>query len=284
MKIITSCREIQKIALDLRKAGKTIGFIPTMGALHKGHLKLVKKAITKNNITIVSIFVNPTQFSPTEDLAKYPRPFNQDKKLLEHEKVDYLFYPNAKIMYPSDFQTYVTINKLSNIIEGKSRPGHFSGVSIIVLKLFNLIQPTHAYFGQKDFQQCVVIKQMVKDLNLPINVNVVPIVRDKDGLALSSRNIFLNYQERLQALSLYKSLLLGKKLIIAGNKNVKTIKTKIKNYLAKYKLVRLDYIEVCDPKNLSPLKTVSKNTVILITAFVGKTRLIDNILINNNYG
>jgi len=279
MDIIFSSQQIQKTTLELHKIGKTIGFVPTMGALHEGHLKLVRESKTKNDVTIVSIFINPTQFSPHEDLAKYPRPFEQDKKLLEQERVDYLFYPDAKAMYPDGFQTTVTTTKLSNIFEGKSRLGHFTGVATIVLKLFNLVQPINAYFGQKDFQQCAVIKQMVKDLNLSIKINVVPTVRAKDGLALSSRNIFLNHQERLQALSLYQSLLLGKKLILTGNKNTQTIKTKMKDYLQKYKQVRLDYIEICNPENLSPLKVVSKKSVILITAYVGKTRLIDNVII-----
>ena len=256
MKIITSAQEIQKITLELQKNDQTIGFVPTMGALHEGHLKLVRESRAKNNVTVVSIFVNPAQFSPSEDLDKYPRPFEQDKKLLENEKVDYLFYPDVKTIYPDGFQTNVAITKLSNIFEGKSRPGHFNGVATVVLKLFNLIQPTNAYFGQKDFQQSVIIKQMVQDLNLSININVVSTVRDQDGLALSSRNIFLNTQERLQALSLYQSLLLAKKLILIGNKNVQTIKTKIKNYLQKYKLVRLDYIEICNPQNLSPVKII----------------------------
>lgn len=278
MKTVFSLEQIQKIALRLRKNGQTIGFIPTMGALHEGHLKLVKESKNKNDVTIVSIFVNPAQFSPTEDLDKYPRPFEEDKKLLEREKVDYLFSPDAKIVYPNDFQTYVTSNKWGNILEGKSRPGHFSGMATVVIKLFNLIQPTNAYFGQKDFQQSVIIKQMVRDLNLPMNINVVPTVRDQDGLALSSRNIYLNSQERLQALNLYQSLLLGKKLIFSGNKNVQMIKTAIKNYLQKYKLIRLDYIEICNPKNLLPVKIAAKKSVILIAAYVGKTRLIDNII------
>ncbi|MEK7495783.1 MAG: pantoate--beta-alanine ligase [Patescibacteria group bacterium] len=280
MDTITSLKQIQSITLKLRKIGKTIGFIPTMGALHEGHLKLVRESKAKNNITIVSIFVNPTQFSPTEDLAKYPRPIQQDKKLLEQEKVDYLFYPSVKTMYPDGFQTNVMTTKLSNIFEGKSRPGHFTGVATVVLKLFNLIQPTHAYFGQKDFQQCTVIKQMIKDLNLPIVFNIVPTVRDKDGLALSSRNIFLNPQERGQALNLYQFLLLAKKLINDGNKNAEFIKTEMKNYLKKYKQVRLDYIEICNPENLSPVKTILKKVVILIAAYVGKIRLIDNIITN----
>lgn len=279
MDTIISLQQIQKITLELRKIGKTIGFVPTMGALHEGHLKLVKESKRTNDVTIVSIFVNPAQFSPTEDLAKYPRPFEHDKKLLEQEKVDYLFYPDARIMYPNDFQTYVTPNNLSNILEGKSRPGHFTGVATIVLKLFNLVNPTNAYFGQKDFQQCTVIKQMIKDLNLSVVFNMISTVRDKDGLALSSRNIFLNPQERLQALNLYQSLLLANKLINDGNKNVDSIKIEMKNYLQKYKLIRLDYIEICNPENLSPIKIVTKKVVILITAYVGKTRLIDNVLI-----
>jgi pantoate--beta-alanine ligase len=279
MDIVTNVERMQKITCDLRKKNKTIGFVPTMGALHAGHLKLVRSSKIKNDVTIVSIFVNPAQFSPTEDLTRYPRPFEQDKKLLEQENVDYLFYPNTKTMYPNGFQTNVMTTQLLNVIEGKSRPGHFAGVATVVLKLFNLIQPTDAYFGQKDFQQCIVIKQMVRDLNLPININVVPTVRDKDGLALSSRNIFLNPQERLQALSLYQSLLLGKKIILTGNKNVPMIKTKMNNYLKKYKQVCLDYIEICNSENLFPIKAVSKNAVILITAYVGKTRLIDNIII-----
>ena len=186
MDVIVDSKKIQKITLELRKKNKTIGFIPTMGALHKGHLKLVKESKKKNDITIVSIFVNPAQFSPAEDLTKYPRPFKYDKRLLEEEKVDYLFYPNAKIMYPDGFQTNVTTTKLSNIIEGQSRPGHFNGVATVVLKLFNLVQPTNTYFGQKDFQQCTVIKQMICDLNLQVKINVVSTVRDKNGLALSS--------------------------------------------------------------------------------------------------
>ncbi len=279
MNIISNRHKLQQIFTELSKNGKTIGFVPTMGALHEGHLKLVRESKAKNNVTIVSIFVNPAQFSPNEDLAKYPRPFEKDKKLLNKEKIDYLFYPNAKTIYPSGFQTYVTAKKLSNILEGKSRPGHFTGVATVVLKLFNLIKPTNAYFGQKDFQQCVVIKQMVRDLNLPININIVPTVRDKDGLALSSRNIFLNSQERSEALALYQSLLLAKKLIVGRNKSAEFIKTKMNNYLGKYKLVRLDYIKICNPENLFPIKIVSKKAVILIAAYVGKTRLIDNVVV-----
>jgi len=279
MKIISDIHKLQQISSELHKKSKTIGFIPTMGALHKGHLKLVTESKKKNDITIVSIFVNPAQFSPSEDLAKYPRPFEDDKQLLEQEKVDYLFYPDAKTMYPNGFQTYVTPNNLSNILEGKSRPGHFAGMATVVLKLFNIVKPTHAYFGQKDFQQTVVVKQMVKDFNLSITIDVVSTVRDTDGLALSSRNIFLNDRERSQALSLHQSLLLAKELISKGNKNVPVIKTKVRDFLKNYGLVRLDYVEICDTKNLSFSKTVPDKAVVLIAAQVGKTRLIDNIII-----
>lgn len=279
MKTITSIEKMQKIAHELCKKGKVIGFVPTMGALHAGHLKLIRESKVKNDVTIVSIFVNPAQFSPSEDLAKYPRPVENDRKLLSEEKVDYLFFPDVETMYPAGFQTYVTAKKLSTVLEGKTRPGHFTGMTTVVLKLFNLVQPTNAYFGQKDFQQSVVIKQMVKDLNLPINIDVVPTVRDQNELALSSRNIFLNTREKSQALNLYQSLLLGKKLILAGNKNVQTVKTKMKEYLKKYKLIRIDYIEICDSDDLSLIKFVPKKAVILIAAYVGKTRLIDNIII-----
>ena len=199
--------------------------------------------------------------------------------LHDPERVDYLFFPDVGTMYPAGFQTYVTAKKLSTVLEGKTRPTHFTGMATVVLKLFNLVQPTNAYFGQKDFQQSVVIKQMVKDLNLSVNIDVVPTVRDQDGLALSSRNIFLNTQERSQALNLYQSLLLGKKLILAGNKNIQKVKTEMSNFLQKYKLIRLDYIEICNSEDLSITGVVPKKTVILIAAYVGKTRLIDNIII-----
>jgi pantoate--beta-alanine ligase len=279
MKTILDINKLQQISSELHKKSKAIGFIPTMGALHNGHLKLVTESKKKNDITVVSIFVNPAQFSQNEDLTKYPRPFKNDKRLLEEEGIDYLFHPNVKTMYPNGFQTSVSTTNISNILEGKSRPGHFAGMATIVLKLFNIVKPTHAYFGQKDFQQTVVVKQMVKDFNLPINLDVVSTVRDTDGLALSSRNIFLNDRERLQALSLHQSLLMAKEMILKGSKNTQVIKTKVRDFLKNYGLVHLDYIEICNTKNLSFLKTVSKRAVVLIAAHVGKTRLIDNIII-----
>jgi len=279
MKIISNINKLQKISTSLHKKNKTIGFIPTMGALHKGHLKLIMESKKKNDITIISIFVNPAQFSQNEDLTKYPRPIKNDKKLLKAIDIDYLFNPNIKTMYPNGLRTSVSTTDISNILEGKSRPGHFAGMATVVLKLFNIVKPTNAYFGQKDFQQTVVVKQMIKDFNLPINIEVVSTVRDTDGLALSSRNIFLNDRERLQALSLHHSLLMAKEMILKGNKNAQVIKTKVQDLLKNYGLVRLDYIEICDINNLSFLKTVSERAVVLIAAHVGKTRLIDNIII-----
>lgn len=279
MDVIFSTDQIQKITTELHKKGKTIGFIPTMGALHEGHQALVRKSKAVNDITIVSIFVNPKQFGPHEDFKNYPSPIEKDQALLIKEKIDYLFYPSSNAIYPPGYQTYVAVKFFSNILEGRSRPGHFAGVTTIVLKLFNLIKPTNAYFGQKDFQQCIVIKQMTQDLNLPINIYIVPTVRDIDGLALSSRNIYLNTQERLDAVALYHSLQLAKQLVRAGNKNVRTIKIKMKKYLQKYRSVNLDFIEVCNPNNLSPVKIIEGKAVILIEAYVGKTRLIDNMIV-----
>lgn len=279
MDVISGIDQIQKITTELHKKGKTVGYIPTMGALHEGHLTLVRRSKAINDITIISIFVNPKQFGPQEDFKKYPRPIEKDQALLIKEKVDYLFYPSSSAIYPPGYQTQVTVNIFSDILEGKSRPGHFTGVATIVLKLFNLIKPTNAYFGQKDFQQVVVIRQMTRDLNLPINICAVPTIRDIDGLALSSRNIYLNTQERLDAVALYQSLQLAKKLIRAGNKNVQAIKIKMKKYLQKYKSVNLDFIEICDLNDLSQVRIIEEKVVILIEAYVGKTRLIDNIVV-----
>lgn len=279
MRVTSSLDQIQKVTAELCRGGKTIGFIPTMGALHEGHLALVRKSKAVNDITIVSIFVNPKQFGHNEDLKKYPRPIGKDRTLLIKEKVDFLFYPSLPTVYPPGYKTDVQVKDFSDILEGESRPGHFVGVATVVLKLFNLINPTRAYFGQKDFQQSVVIKQMVRDLNLAISIIVVPTVRDKDGLALSSRNVFLNRRERGEAIALYQSLLLAKKLIAEGSRSIRFIKTKMKNYLRKYKLIRLDYIEICRSEDLATVKIISKKTVISITAFVGKTRLIDNVII-----
>lgn len=279
MKTVTTVKDMQMIVDKLHRTNKSIGFVPTMGALHEGHLTLVRDSKKRNDVTIVSVFVNPKQFGPKEDLSKYPRPIENDKKLLAKEGVDYLFNPDENEIYPHGFQTTVSIDKVAEIFEGKSRPGHFDGMATVVLKLFNIVSPDNVYFGQKDFQQCAVVKQMIKDFNLGINFFMVPTVRDFDGLALSSRNIFLSEKERIEATNIYQSLLLGKNLIVGGNHDSEDIKNKIRSYISNHKMVRLDYVEVVNPVDLSVTKTVHRPVVILVAAFVGKTRLIDNIMI-----
>lgn len=276
MKIIRKTKTTQNLIKKLKKAGKTIGFVPTMGALHEGHLSLIKYARGQNDILVVSIFVNPIQFGPKEDLKKYPRPIKEDIKRLKEHKVDVLFYPTVEEMYPVDFSTFVVEEQLSKGLCGKYRPGHFNGVTTVVLKLFNIIQPDRAYFGQKDPQQAVVIKKMVRDLNIPVKIIVRPIVRDKDGLALSSRNQYLSPEEREQATALYKALLIGKK---GYGKPAVTVRKQMLRFLEKYPLVKVQYIEFVDKNTLVPVKRIQKGTMIAIAGFAGKTRLIDNLLV-----
>lgn len=279
MQIISDIRKFQKITAQLNRTDKSIGFVPTMGALHIGHTSLIKESKAKNDITIVSIFVNPTQFAPHEDLTKYPRPFEKDKTLLNSEGVDYLFFPSLKSVYPPDYKTYITVKGLSDILEGKSRPGHFTGVATIVLKLLHIVQPTNTYFGQKDLQQCIIVRKLIKDLDFPVNFHIMPIIRESDGLALSSRNIYLNEKERKSALCLSQSLKLAKKLISGGEKDVDIIKKNMKKLIENYPEITIDYVAICDAQELLPLKKIDKKTAILVAVYVGKTRLIDNIIV-----
>lgn len=278
MKIIKSPEILFKNIKRLKLAGKSVGFVPTMGALHEGHLSLIRKARKVNKIVVVSIFVNPSQFAPREDLKKYPRPIKKDLLLARKEKVDYVFYPSAKTMYPDNFLTYVFVSGLSETLCGKSRPGHFRGVATIVLKLFNIIQPDAAYFGQKDAQQAVIIKKMAKDLNIPVKIKVMPTIRDKDGLALSSRNIYLNKEERLSALVLSRSLNLAKLLIKGGASDAAKIISRMKQLISQKKNASIDYVSIVDPESLQPLKKISGDYLIVLAIRIGKTRLIDNIL------
>lgn len=211
MVVVQKIQEMKEIAKKLKKEGKSIGFVPTMGYLHEGHLSLVRLSKQQNDITIMSIFVNPIQFGPNEDYDRYPRDFERDKSLAEKEGVDYIFYPSVEEMYPEDFKTVVSVKKITEIMCGKSRPGHFDGVATVVLKLFNIVNPDRAYFGQKDAQQLAVIKQMVKDLNLDVEIVPCPIVREQDGLAMSSRNVYLSEEERKSATVLYRALNLAKR-------------------------------------------------------------------------
>ncbi len=230
MQIIKAPNKLTSIIKSLKKQGKTIGFVPTMGALHEGHVSLIKKARKENDIVVLSIFVNPTQFGPKEDYKKYPRNFSRDSAIAKKAGVDIIFAPSAKEMYEESFSTYVEETNLSNILEGAIRPGHFRGVTTVVLKLFNIVQPDISYFGQKDWQQAVIIKKMVKDLNLDTEIKVLPTIREKDGLAQSSRNIYLNKDEQKSATILYRSLTEAKRLIENGLTDAEEIKKRMRAY------------------------------------------------------
>jgi len=281
--IIKAPKLLNREILKLKQKRKKIGFVPTMGALHNGHLSLIKQARKENDIVVVSIFVNPTQFGPNEDYDRYPRPFNEDVAKCRQCQVDFIFSPSIKNIYPQGYLTYVEVEKLSNLLCGAFRRGHFRGVTTVVLKLFNIVQPDIAYFGLKDYQQYVIIKKMVSDLNLNIKIKGMPIVRDKDGLALSSRNQYLTSEERKDALLLYKSLLNAKKLILNGERNPKKVKKFIYKTLLSGKFIKrknIDYISIVNPDTLEELPIIEKKCVIALAVWVGKARLIDNISVN----
>lgn len=261
-----------------RQKGK-LGLVPTMGALHEGHLSLVRAARASCASVAVSIFVNPTQFGPTEDLAKYPRSFERDCELLQREGVDLLFGPTPEEMYPRGAVTWVTVEELSGKLDGRSRPAHFRGVTTVVAKLFHIVQPDVAFFGQKDAAQVAIIRRMVRDLNIPVEIAVCPIVREPDGLALSSRNAYLNAEQRKQALVLRRSLLRVKEMADAGERNTVRLAAAGREAFAVNGPVRLDYLEIVDPENLDPVEDVSRGALVAVAAFVGTTRLIDNIIL-----
>ena len=279
MKIIALPYILQKEVVKLKKKGKTIGFVPTMGYLHGGHLSLIKRAKKDCDVVVVSIFVNPLQFGPKEDLKKYPRDLRRDVNLCR-KYADIIFSPSAKSLYPDSFLTYVEVPRLSNVLCGASRPGHFRGVVTVVNKLFNIVMPDIAYFGQKDAQQAVIIKKMVSDLNIPVRIKIMPIVREKDGLAMSSRNKYLSTQERKDAVVLYKSLIFARNLVKKGTVDSKSIISKVKEIIQKVKTAKIDYVSIVDPAKLSLLKRINNKALVLIAVFIGKTRLIDNMEIN----
>jgi len=280
MKVITRIQEMKKAAKELKSLGKTIGFVPTMGFLHEGHLSLVRECRKRTDTIVVSIFVNPLQFGPQEDFKAYPRDFKKDAALLEKEKVDILFYPEAGEMYLTGYKTYVEVRDLQNKLCGRSRPGHFSGVCTVVLKLFEIVRPDISFFGQKDAQQARLIRKMAEDLNLDVRIEVMPIIRDKDGLALSSRNSYLNPEERKAALALTKSLNTAKMLIDQGVRKSEAIIIKIKEVIEQEPLARIDYVEIVDPEELNPVSEVQEGTLIALAVFIGRTRLIDNMVVN----
>jgi pantoate--beta-alanine ligase len=261
-------------------SGKRLGFVPTMGALHDGHLSLVRAARAASGVVAASIFVNPTQFGPNEDLAKYPRSFDRDRALFEREGVDLLFAPSVEEMYPAGAVTWVTVDELSNKLDGRSRPGHFRGVTTIVSKLFHIVEPDLAFFGQKDAAQVAIIRRMVRDLALPVNIVVCPIVREPDGLAMSSRNAYLSPDERKRALVLHRALTRVEKLVHAGEKDTSRLSAAGLDEIRLEPLVRLDYFEIVDPTSLDPVEDVSSGALAVVAAYVGNTRLIDNLPIN----
>jgi pantoate--beta-alanine ligase len=263
-----------------RATGKRLGFVPTMGALHEGHLSLVRAARASCNAVAASIFVNPTQFGPTEDLATYPRSFEQDCKLLEREGVDFVFAPSVEEMYPSGAVTWVIVEGLSQMLDGKSRPGHFRGVTTVVSKLLHILEPDAAFFGQKDAAQVAIIRRMVRDLKLPVEIVVCPIVREPDGLAMSSRNAYLSGEQRKQALVLHRSLIAVQKVIDNGEDTSSTkLTAAAKDVFATEPSVRLDYFEIVNPETLEAIQDIRSGALIAVAAHVGNTRLIDNLLL-----
>lgn len=277
MKTIQSPKRMQKICLDLKKQGKRIGFVPTMGYLHEGHLSLMKVAKKKSDVLVVSLFVNPTQFGPREDFKTYPRDLERDKRLLNEVGCDYLFCPKVKDMYPERYETYIELENSTKVLEGAFRPGHFKGVTTIVAKLFNTVQPDMAVFGQKDFQQAAVIKRMVQDLHMPVKIAVAPTIREKSGLALSSRNSYLSNEERKQALVLYESLKLAKRMIRSGERDARKITDKMRKLILEMLRAKIDYVSINDSGTLRPLKRLNGDILISLAVRIGKTRLIDNI-------
>ncbi|HUJ18971.1 MAG TPA: pantoate--beta-alanine ligase [Nitrospirota bacterium] len=279
MKTITAIADMQALAESFRRDGKRIGFVPTMGFLHEGHLSLMRKARQECDVAAASIFVNPTQFGPNEDLDRYPRDIEGDRRKCESAGVDLLFMPEAKAMYPAQPTVFVVVEGVSEILEGAIRPGHFKGVATVVSKLFNIVKPHRAYFGQKDFQQCVVIKRMVRELNLGVEVAALPTVREADGLAMSSRNSYLTPEERRAATVLYRALTSARDLYLAGAGEPEKLKNKARAVLQTEPGVTIDYVEIADPETLASLAEARGTMVMLLAARLGRTRLIDNLLI-----
>ncbi len=275
MKKIHSSQDMQKYALELKAQGKRIGFVPTMGYLHEGHLSLIEIAKKHCEIVGASIFVNPTQFGPNEDFSKYPRDEKGDIQKLESVKTDFLFLPSAQDMYPEGFQTTVSLGEITKGLCGAHRPGHFDGVATVVLKLFNITQADVAVFGEKDYQQLAVIRKMVEDLNLAIEIIGAPTSRSSEGLALSSRNVYLNEEEKKQALTLYQSIQLVQKLYKSGEKDVKKIISEVKKLFLSFPC-QIDYLEIVDKKSLKSLEIIDCPARYLVAVKIGKTRLIDN--------
>lgn len=279
MRIVKSIVEMQRVCRELRARGSKLGFVPTMGALHEGHLSLVRRAHAECDVVVASIFVNPLQFAPGEDFARYPRTFEEDCRMLEAEGVDVLFAPATAEMYPEGAVTTVIVAGIGDRLDGASRPGHFTGVATVVAKLFHLVNPDRAYFGQKDAAQLAVLRQMVRDLNFDVELVGCPIVRDEDGLALSSRNKYLSAKEREDALVLHAALLRMEEMIAQGERQSVTLVRSGMEILQAVAGVRVDYLVIVDANSLQPVTTAAKGLLVAVAAYVGETRLIDNFLV-----
>lgn len=281
MKVITTISEMRAASRAARKDGKRLGLVPTMGALHEGHLSLVRAAREKTDVVAASIFVNPTQFGPHEDFSRYPRNLEQDRAILEREGVELVFAPAVEEMYPQQILTWVTVDRLSDRLCGKSRPGHFRGVTTVVSKLLQIVEPDAAFFGQKDAAQHAIIRRMVVDLDMPVVIEICPIIREADGLALSSRNAYLSPEERNSALVLHRSLERVESLFKSGERNSAKLITAAKNEFSAELGARLDYFEIVDPDTLEPIPHIDGPALVAVAAFLGNTRLIDNVVLGS---
>jgi len=281
MEVIKTIKEMKEFSSQARGAGKTIAFVPTMGFFHEGHLSLMREGRRRGDLLIVSLFVNPTQFAPHEDLKNYPRDFERDRQMAEEVGTDILFAPEAGEMYPSDHQTHVLVEKVTRNLCGRSRPTHFQGVATVVMMLFEIVMPHVTLFGEKDYQQLVTIRQMVRDLHMSVEVMGMPTVREADGLAMSSRNTYLLPDERKAALSLYRSLQRAKELLQKGEQRASRILDEMNGILQSEPLVRMDYVQICDAYTLQEVDRIEGDVVVALAAYLGKTRLIDNLVYRN---
>jgi pantoate--beta-alanine ligase len=279
MKIVTTVEEMKKIGREHKSKGLVIGLVPTMGYLHEGHLTLMKEAREKCDLVVASIFVNPIQFGVNEDYDQYPRDLERDSQLAETAGVDVIFAPTVKEMYPENFQTFVSVEQITNVLCGAKRPGHFKGVTTVVNKLFNIVQADYAFFGQKDAQQVLVIKKMVEDLNMNLEIKMVPIVRESDGLALSSRNKYLSQEERKTALVLSRSLNNAERVILSGEKDTSVIISMITEAVNHESLAKVDYIEIKTWPDLKPVAIINGQVLVALAVYIGYTRLIDNLVV-----
>jgi len=279
MRIVTKAKEMHDAVRQEKSRGKRIGLVPTMGFLHEGHLSLVRESVQRADVTVVSIYVNPAQFGPKEDFREYPRDIRRDTEILEAEGVDFVFSPDDEEIYPKGYKTYVEVYDLQDKLCGRSRPGHFRGVCTVVLKLFNVIAPDFAYFGQKDAQQAIILKRMVQDLNLGVKIEVLPIVREEDGLALSSRNTYLDKEERKAARVLSLSLEKAREMVKNGERDSGQIISQMKEMITQEPRAKIDYVEIVDMESLNPVTKIENESLAALAVFIGKVRLIDNMIL-----